>query len=32
MTKDLALLYEGEAQAVNTDAFMEGIRKRLENA
>ena len=32
MTKDLALLYEGEAQAVNTDAFMKAIRNRLENA
>ena len=30
MTKDLALLYEGEAKAVNSKEFLAEIRKRLE--
>ena len=30
MTKDLALLYEGEAKAVNSREFLAEIRKRLE--
>ena len=30
MTKDLALLYEGEAKAVNSKEFLVEIRKRLE--
>ncbi len=30
MTKDLALLYEGEARAVNSGAFLQEIRNRLE--
>ena len=29
MTKDLALLYEGEAQAVNSKQFLAAIRERL---
>ena len=29
MTKDLALLYEGEAKAVNSRDFLEEIRKRI---
>ena len=32
MTKDLALLYDGEANAVNSRAFLETIRSRLETA
>ena len=32
MTKDLALLYEGEARAVNSREFLGEIRKRLEEA
>ncbi len=32
MTKDLALLYDGEANAVNSRAFLEAIRSRLETA
>ena len=31
MTKDLALLYEGEAKAVNSREFLKEIRNRLEN-
>ena len=31
MTKDLALLYEGEAKAVNSREFLAEIRKRLES-
>ena len=30
MTKDLALLYEGEAKAVNSKEFLASIRERLE--
>ena len=30
MTKDLALLYEGEAKAVNSREFLAEIRGRLE--
>ncbi|MBR1624514.1 MAG: NADP-dependent isocitrate dehydrogenase, partial [Clostridia bacterium] len=29
MTKDLAIIYDGEAKAVNTDEFIEEIAKRL---
>lgn len=29
MTKDLAIVYDGEAKAVNTDEFIEEIRKRI---
>ena len=29
MTKDLALLYEGEAQAVNSKAFLKAIAERM---
>lgn len=29
MTKDLALVYDGEAKAVNTDDFIAEIKKRL---
>ena len=29
MTKDLALLYEGEAKAVNSKEFLAAIRERL---
>ena len=31
MTKDLALLYEGEARAVNSKEFLATIRKRMES-
>ena len=30
MTKDLALLYDGEAQAVNSKEFLAAIRQRME--
>ena len=30
MTKDLALLYAGNAQAVTTSAFLDAIAQRLE--
>ena len=30
MTKDLAMLYEGEAKAVNSREFLAEIRNRLE--
>ena len=29
MTKDLALLWDGEATAVNSQAFLEAIAKRI---
>ena len=32
MTKDLALLYEGEARAVTSRVFLEEIQKKLINA
>ena len=30
MTKDLALLYEGDAKAVNSREFLAEIRKRIQ--